>query len=190
MKKINIAIDGPVGSGKTTIGKLLAQKLNYQFLDSGLLYRHFAWFCGENNFRAPAEASKLLPTWEQQLTVNPVATILQLEKSRTQLSSSEISGLASQLALLPQLREITLNFQRQLTNQKGWVVVGRDITSVVLPSAEIKIFLTASLAERAKRRQRQYSKNTEPTQVVQELQARDERDQNRTNSPLKKTADS
>ena len=190
MVKINIALDGPVGSGKTTIGKLLAQKLNYQFLDSGLLYRHFAWFCRENNFRAPAEINKLLLAWEQQIARQPPAVITQLEKQRAELSSPVISNLASQVALLPELRKITLHFQRQLTRLKGWVVVGRDITSTVLPEAEIKIFLTASLAARAQRRQSQYSKDSDLVKVVQELRERDERDQKRANSPLKKTVDS
>lgn len=190
LNKINIAIDGPAGSGKTTIGKLLAQKLNYKFLDSGLLYRHFAWFCWKNNTFPPTRVNELLPVWGQQLTSQPAEAIKQLEKKRTELSSPEISKLASRLAPLPQLREITLHFQRQLASLKGWVVVGRDITSTVLPQAEIKVFLTASLAERAKRRQNQYPKNISVAWIIQELQERDERDRKRTNSPLTKTMDS
>ena len=114
----------------------------------------------------------------------------ELEKDRWRLSSSVISDLASRLAPLPELRQIIRDFQRELTQKKGWVVVGRDITSAVLPQAEIKIFLTASLEERARRRNRQYQIKLSPEAVKKELEARDERDKRRKNSPLKKTADS
>ena len=189
MVKINIAIDGPVGSGKTTIGRLLAEKLNYHFFDSGLLYRHFALFYQQNG-SLQHEKEKILSLWKNWLEKNPAQTVSVLEKERTQLSSSPISDLASQLSPLPELRKIILNFQRELTKNQGWVVVGRDITSEVLPTAQIKIFLTASLEERARRRNNQYEKKVSPNEVKKELQARDERDKNRKISPLIKTADS
>jgi len=189
MVKINIAIDGPVGSGKTTIGRLLAEKLNYHFFDSGLLYRHFALFYQQNG-SLQHEKEKILSLWKNWLEKNPAQTVSILEKERTQLSSSPISDLASQLSPLPELRKIILNFQRELTKNQGWVVVGRDITSEVLPTAQIKIFLTASLEERARRRNNQYEKKVSPNEVKKELQARDERDKNRKISPLIKTADS
>jgi len=189
MVKINIAIDGPVGSGKTTIGRLLAEKLNYHFFDSGLLYRHFALFYQQNG-SLQHEKEKILSLWKNWLEKNPAQTVSVLEKERTQLSSSPISDLASQLSPLPELRKIILNFQRELTKNQGWVVVGRDITSEVLPTAQIKIFLTASLEERARRRNNQYEKKVSPNEVKKELQAQDERDKNRKISPLIKTADS
>src|SRR5437588_5876694 len=107
MKRINIAMDGPAGSGKTTIGKLLAQKLNYQFLDSGLLYRHFAHFYQLNNLSEPKEKelAKLVARWEKLLKEAP-ATELILEKEREILNSREISDLTSRLAPLPRLRQI------------------------------------------------------------------------------------
>ena len=92
---------------------------------------------------------------------------------------------------MPELRQIMLDFQRQLTKKKGWVVVGRDITSTVLPDAEIKIFLTASLVKRAQRRQNQHlPESPDFAKAAQELKERDKRDEKRANSPLKKTADS
>ena len=189
MVKINIAIDGPVGSGKTTIGRLLAEKLNYHFFDSGLLYRHFALFYQQNG-SLQHEKEKILSLWKNWLEKNPAQTVSVLEKERTQLSSSPISDLASQLSPLPELRKIILNFQRELTKNQGWVVVGRDITSEVLPTAQIKIFLTASLEERARRRNNQYEKKVNPAEVKRELEERDQRDTNRPISPLIKTADS
>ncbi|CAG8456775.1 27246_t:CDS:10 [Gigaspora margarita] len=137
---INIAIDGPVGSGKTTIGR---EKI-----------------------------------------------VSDLEKERQQLSAPEISDLASRLSPLPELRQVILDFQRELTQKKGWVVVGRDITSAVLPQAEVKVFLTASLTERARRRNNEYGIKLSSEEVKKELQARDERDKGRKISPLVKTADS
>jgi CMP/dCMP kinase len=192
MAKNNIAIDGPVGSGKTTIGRLLAEKLNYHFLDSGLLYRHFAFFYQQNNSgeNQAAENKKLLQLWKNWLAKDKVEIVSDLEKSRQQLTAPEISDLASQLSPVPELRKIILDFQRELTKERGWVVVGRDITSAVLPEAEIKIFLTASLAERTRRRNNQYGSKLNSEGVKKELQERDERDKGRKNSPLIKTEDS
>ena len=189
MVKINIAIDGPVGSGKTTLGRLLAERLNYHFFDSGLLYRHFAFFYQQNS-SFHHEKEKVLSLWKDWLEKNPAQTVSVLEKERVQLSSPTISNLASQLSPLPELRKVILNFQRELTKNQGWVVVGRDITSEVLPTAQIKIFLTASLEERARRRNNQYEKKLIPEEMKRELEERDQRDTNRKISPLIKTADS
>ena len=189
MSKINIAIDGPVGSGKTTIGRLLAERLNYHFFDSGLLYRHFAFFYQQNvSFHDKKE--KVLSLWKDWLEKNPEKIVSVLEKERIQLSSPLISDLASQLSPQPELRKIILEFQRELVQEKGWVVVGRDITSEVLPDAKLKIFLTASLEERAKRRNNQYKVRSSFEEAKEKLQARDERDKNRKISPLIKTVDS
>jgi CMP/dCMP kinase len=197
-EKINIAIDGPVACGKTTVGKRLARRLNYQFLDSGLLFRHFAWFCqkswtvsNQKDERLnKEEISKLSLAWQEKITSNQQEFVQQLEKLRNVLSSSKISNLASCLAPIPELRKIILSFQRELTREKGWVVVGRDITSAVLLQAEVKIFLTASLEVRVKRRYQERQGKVDPLTVQQELLARDERDKNRPISPLKKTTDS
>ena len=121
MRKVNVAIDGPVGSGKTTIGKILATKLGYQFLDSGLLFRHFAKFCQENNLpeKNKEEVIKLSLLWQKKLLSNINEIPFQLEKEREILSSLEIGSLASQLAPFPELRQIILHCQRQLTHNKG-----------------------------------------------------------------------
>ena len=188
MIKINVAIDGPSGSGKSTLGKLLANRLGYYFLDSGLLYRYFAHFYLQK--QADKIDSPLLTEW-QKLTGDKEKLMVQLEKGNLELNSPELSRLTSQLSPHPELRKIIRQFQQALTKDKGWVVVGRDITSQVLPQAEIKIFLTASLVARTQRRYQQtISQNCTPAEVATELEQRDRRDQNRSLAPLQKTADS
>ncbi|KLL01580.1 MAG: cytidylate kinase [Mycoplasmataceae bacterium RC_NB112A] len=187
MTKINIAIDGPVASGKTTIGKLLANHLGYRFLDSGLLYRHFAHFYSQQ--QSSEINSQILSEW-QKLIQDKEKLMVQLEKNRSELGSSALSRLASQLSPYPELRQIICHFQQELTQDKGWVVVGRDITSQVLPHAEIKIFLTASLEIRTQRRYQQVIQKNTLNEIATELVQRDQRDQNRSLAPLQKTADS
>ena len=185
MPKINIAIDGPAGSGKTTIGNLLAQKLKYQFLDSGLLYRHFAWFFQNNNASLPVNQGKidsLLSDWQKIIFKDKKKTLLQLENEREKLTSPRLSTLTSQLSPWPELRQVILDFQRELTKNKGYVVCGRDITFKVLPDAEVKIFLDANLENRIKRRQIQLQETNiflSFAEVEKELKERDQRDQER-----------
>ncbi|CAJ0846733.1 12375_t:CDS:2 [Entrophospora sp. SA101] len=143
MAKINIAIDGPAGSGKTTLGKKLAQKINYHFIDSELFLQ-------------------------------------ELKRQKNILSQPEIGNLASQYAPIKELRLINYQLIRSLVKDKGFVVSGRDITFKVLPEAEIKIFLTADLATRAKRRYLQLqdeNKKLTLAEVEKDLKERDRRDQ-------------
>ncbi|MCE8163339.1 MAG: (d)CMP kinase [Candidatus Moeniiplasma glomeromycotorum] len=187
MVKINIAIDGPSGSGKSTIGKSLAQQLGYRFLDSGLLYRHFARFYFQK--QAGGINPPLLKEW-QKLTLDQEKLMVELEKDKAELSSPELSRLTSQVSPHPELRQIIRQLQQKLTQNKGWVVVGRDITSQILPTAEIKIFLTASLDARTQRRYQETTSKTTWNKVATELEQRDQCDQTRSLAPLQKTADS
>ena len=182
MAKINIAIDGPAGSGKTTLGKKLAQKINYHFIDSGLFYRYFAKMCYENNVNY-WEEKKVIDICSQQkekVTKKPELFLQELKKQKEILSQPEIGNLASQYAPIKELRLINYQLIRSLVKGKGFVVSGRDITFKVLPGAEIKIFLTATLAARAKRRHLQLkkeNKNLTLAEVERDLKERDQRDQ-------------
>ena len=187
MAKINVAMDGLSGSGKSTVGKLLAEQLGYHFLDSGLFYRHFAHFYLQN--QSSEINPSLLLEW-QKLIQNKEKLMVQLEQNRPELGSPALSRLTSQLSPHPELRQIIRQFQRELVANKGWVAVGRDITSCVLPTAEIKIFLTASLVARTQRRYQQTEQTTTWNEVATELDQRDHQDQNRSLAPLQKTADS
>jgi cytidylate kinase len=156
----NVAIDGPVASGKTTIGKDLARRINYRFLDSGLLFRHFAKLCLEKKI-SPEELAKsevietvlkLIENWKENFYEREEGFIEQLEKNRESLTLPEVSRIVAKISPIPELRRVVLDFQRKLAEKKGCVIVGRDITSKVLPEAEVKIFLTANLETRVERR--------------------------------------
>ncbi|CAG8765152.1 3935_t:CDS:2 [Gigaspora margarita] len=166
-KKINIAIDGPAASGKTTY-----------------------WMLDYNDKISEDEVNKLSLLWQKKFLNNRQEFLQQLNNNREILSSAVVGNLASRLAPFSELRKITLLFQRNLTREGGWVVVGRDITSEVLPHAEIKIFLTASLESRTQRKYCEGKGEVVLEELRQELSERDERDKNRPLSPLKKTADS
>jgi len=182
MPKINIAIDGPAGSGKSTLGKILAQRINYCFIDSGLFYRYFAKVCGENKI-SHVEKEKVIEFCSQKeknIAQNPELFFQQLEKKRDELSSPEIGNLASQFAPIKELRLIIYQLIRNLVKNKGFVISGRDMTFKVLPEAEIKIFLTADLSSRVKRRFLQFQsegKNLTLAEVEKDLKDRDQRDQ-------------
>ncbi|CAI2187096.1 2339_t:CDS:2 [Funneliformis geosporum] len=175
-------LDDCTGSGKSTLGKALAQKINYHFIDSGLFYRYFAKICWQNKI-SPAETEKVIEFCSQKektVAQNPGLFFQQLENKRDELSQSEIGNLASQFALIKGLRLIIYQLIRSLAAPKGFVISGRDMTFKVLPQAEIKIFLTADLSVRTKRRYRQLQsegQNLTWAEVEKDLKERDCRDQ-------------
>lgn len=180
--KFNIAIDGPAGSGKTTLGQELAQRANYQFLDSGLFYRYFAKLLTENGY-SPSEKVKVIEFCSQKsisIAKDPQFFFQQLENQKTDLSQPEISKLASLFSPIQELRQIIRGLIRNLVKSKGFVVVGRDMTFKVLPEAEVKIFLTANQSKRIERRYQQLKKgvkNLSLKEVKRDLVERDKRDE-------------
>ncbi|RHZ37282.1 (d)CMP kinase [endosymbiont GvMRE of Glomus versiforme] len=182
MSKINIAIDGPAGSGKTSLGKTLAQKINYHFVDSGLFYRYFAKICWEGgvSYQEKEKVISICSQQKEKVAKNPANFLQELEKQKSILSQPEIGNLASRFAPIKELRLIIYQLVRSLARNKGFVVSGRDITFKVLPEAEIKVFLTADLTIRAKRRYLQLQKegkNLTLSEVEKDLKERDWRDQ-------------
>lgn len=197
-KKIRIAIDGPAGSGKSTVARQLAQRLKFTYLDTGAMYRALALISKERGVSWDDEngLSKLLTTMEfqfvtkdngeQRLILNGIDVT---EKIRT----PEISIGASMVSRHPLVRNIMVEKQREFAKDKSIVMEGRDIGTVVLKDAELKIFLTAAPHERAKRRYMELVQRGEDVtfeRVFEEISKRDREDSERGVAPLRPAEDS
>lgn len=195
MKKINIAIDGPAGSGKTSSAKQVAKMLGYIYIDTGAMYRSVAlhWLRTKMPL-GEAFLEKLMPeiNIEMKYNDNELRVFLNGEDISDEIRSPEISRYASSVSAFACVREKLVEQQRNLAKNGGAVVDGRDIGTVVLPNAELKIFLTASVEERAKRRRKELlEKNIEISldELIKQIEERDYNDSNREHSPLKKAHD-
>ncbi|MDE2234371.1 MAG: (d)CMP kinase [Gammaproteobacteria bacterium] len=192
-----IAIDGPSGSGKGTVSRRVAAALGWHFLDSGALYRILA--LASKQAQVEAADAERLRTLAAGLRIEfkpPVAAeeqILLNGRDVTQAVRSEECGkLASELAVIPQVRESLKNLQRSFCRAPGLVADGRDMGTVIFPDAGLKIYLTASPGERAQRRYNQLKEkglNANLPALLRDIAARDARDQNRAVSPLKPAAE-
>lgn len=193
-----VAIDGPSGSGKGTIAGLLAQKLGWNLLDSGALYRLLAFAARNHGVDLTnEEAMKVLAA---HLDVQFLAgaqgqgqrIILEGEEVTEAIRNEGIGAGASQVASLPAVREALLQRQRAFQEMPGLVADGRDMGTVVFPDAPLKIFLTASAEERARRRYLQLKAKGDDVNLaslLEEIRARDERDTQRAVAPLKPATD-
>jgi len=191
-----ITIDGPAGSGKSTIAKLLAKKIGWTYVTTGSLYRSFAFLLQKYPERVDEDTiqkciSDLIASYHQ----DPISGRIFLSNVDVtdQISSPEISQLASIYAKDENIRTQLLPLQRQIaTKNKGVVIEGRDMGTVVFPDALLKIFLTASPEERAKRRFDEFKKVDEKIKyndVLAQIKERDIRDENRSVAPLKPASD-
>ncbi|OED42446.1 cytidylate kinase [Chromatiales bacterium (ex Bugula neritina AB1)] len=193
-----IAIDGPSGSGKGTIARAVAEKLGFNFLDSGALYRVVA--LASINTRTAADDSSGLALLASTAPIDfahsdngDVAVLLGGQDVTQQLRAEEVGNCASKIATHPELRDALLDRQRRWRQLPGLVADGRDMGTVVFPDALIKIFLTASAEIRAKRRVKQLKEkgiSANISGLLSDIQARDKRDYNRAIAPLKAAADS
>jgi len=179
---IVVAIDGPAGSGKGTIAKRISSYYNFPHLDSGILYRSVAFLCHKKGLKN-LEESKVL-----ELANSLNLDDIDLNKIRSK-EIDEISSRISSLVLVREsLKAFQLNFKKINANNKGIVIDGRDITTVIFPDAEVKFYITASLEERANRRFKEFLENNnkiEKKLIIKELQKRDQRDMERSTAPLK-----
>ena len=194
MKKINIAIDGPSGVGKSTIAKIVADKLDLVFINTGLMYRAIGFYCLENNIDLNNE-SEIMDKISQikiELLPNNIVKLNNLDVS-SRLLVDNISIAASKVAKLKSVREFCVKKQQEIAKLKpGVIMEGRDIGSVVLKDAELKIFLTASNEVRVKRRVKQLLEKGEKIdekEVLKNIVDRDRRDSERKNTPLIKVED-
>jgi cytidylate kinase len=195
MNVINIAIDGPAGAGKSTVAKRLARQLRYVYIDTGAMYRAIAWNVIQHGIQgneaqmielAAKTNIELLPGEKQQTVI--VNGIDVSEAIRT----PEISNYTSKVATIGAIRETLVAMQKAMAAQKGVVMDGRDIGTHVLPDAELKVFLTASVEERAERRYRELLAKQESVSleaIKADIAARDHQDETREISPLVKAED-
>ena len=191
-----ITIDGPSGAGKGTLSSLLAKKLERHFLDSGAIYRVLA-VASEHHGIGPEDEEGLVPL-ASCLDVsfvtqeNRVAVVLEGEDVTDLIRTEQIGAIASKVASLPRVREALLRRQRNFREEPGLVADGRDMGTVVFPSANVKIFLTASAEERAQRRFNQLKEkghDVNISRLLEDIQARDERDSQRSVAPLVPASD-
>ena len=192
---ISIAIDGPAGAGKSTIARRVAQELGYVYVDTGALYRAIALYmlrAGKN----PASPEEVIPQLEAvEVSLRYVEgeqqVLLGAENVSESIRTPEVAAASSKVSAIPQVREFLLSLQRDIAEQNDVVMDGRDIGTVVLPHAQVKIFLTASLEERARRRWKELLEkgSADFDTVLADVKKRDEQDSTRAIAPLVQAPD-
>lgn len=200
-KKITIAIDGFSSTGKSTLAKQLAKKLNYIYVDTGAMYRAVTLYALRNGFitNGTLDVDGLihhLPQVTLKFVYNTEIAhsevFLNGVNVEGEIRSMEVSNQVSNVAAVPQVREKLVEQQRYMGRDKGVVMDGRDIGTVVFPDAELKLFMTADAGARAQRRYdelKQLGKEVAFTDVLKNIEERDYIDSNRKDSPLQKAAD-
>lgn len=192
----NIAIDGPAGAGKSTIAKLVAKELGFIYVDTGAMYRGLAVHFLKKGI-VPGEVEKIEAACEDAKVElgyeNGVQQVyLNGENITSQLREEAVGNMASVSSAVPAVRAKLLDLQRNLAKEKDVVMDGRDIGTNVLPNADVKVYLTASVECRAMRRFKELEEKGEACdfeQIKQDIQERDERDMTREIAPLKQAED-
>jgi cytidylate kinase len=187
-----ITVDGPSGSGKGTVSRILAKQLGFHYLDSGALYRLLGLVAVRHHidFTRTADLSKLAENMDvrfEALADGRNLVLLEGEDVTQELRTEETGALASNVASIQAVRDALLTRQQQFARTPGLVADGRDMGSKVFPEAQLKIFLTASIKERASRRYKQLleqGENVSLRALEEQVRSRDERDMNRKASPL------
>ena len=194
MKYVSVAVDGPAGSGKSTITKMVAKSLGFNYVDTGAMYRALTYnFLANGLDELEEEKIKGLLS-ETEFKVEYVDGVQYVyvnnEEVSDKIRTAEVSKFTSLFAKSPAVRDFLIDTQRNLANTNNIIMDGRDIASVVLPNADVKIFLTASVEERARRRvldfERQGIENIDFEKVKEDIKARDWQDENRDIAPLVK----
>lgn len=193
---ISVAIDGPSGAGKSTLAKFAAKELGYVYVDTGAIYRAVGLYAVRNkaNTKSNDEVSKLLKDIKIELKyIDGVQKILlNGEDVSDEIRMPEISMAASNVSAIPKVREFLLDLQRNMAKTHNVIMDGRDIATVVLPNAQVKIFLTATPEKRAQRRFKELcDKNitTSFDNVLNDIIQRDYNDSHRASAPLKQADD-
>ena len=190
-----VAIDGPSSSGKSTVGAEVARRLHYRICDTGLLYRAVAWLALARGV-APADVAGLVPlAAEITLIADSRGRLRHVQAGARDVTAEverpEVDRAVSGYAKVPQLRAALVPRQRALAREGGIIMAGRDIGTVILPDADVKIYLNASAEERARRRaeQRRTIDAQETEQILEDLRRRDSIDSSRETAPLRSAPD-
>ncbi|MBO6269648.1 MAG: (d)CMP kinase [Clostridium sp.] len=193
---VNIAIDGPAGAGKSSIAKMLASTMNYIYVDTGAMYRTLAVYFLEHDIDGDDEAAVVasLPDIDVSLEYeNGTQQIfLNGENVTSRIRTPEVTDMASRTSAYAKVREKMVDLQRKIAAKNNVVMDGRDIGTVVLPDAGVKIFLTATTEVRANRRYLQMleaGQEADLEEIRKDMEERDYRDSHRENSPLKQAED-
>jgi CMP/dCMP kinase len=196
MKKLTIAIDGPAGAGKSTVAQIVAHELRYTYIDTGAMYRAITWqaICQHLSGQDVSQIIQIARSCSLELAYQngKIYVVINGTDVTEEIRRPEVSRMVSAVALIPQVRAEMLVKQRALATAGGVVMDGRDIGTHVLPDADIKFFLTASMEERARRRwlelcQKGFKMNQ--AQMQQEIAARDKIDCEREAAPLVQAKD-
>ena len=198
---ITVAIDGYSACGKSTLAKDLAKKLNYTYIDTGAMYRAFTLYCLRNDIiragkvdyeKLGREIDKIAITFKFDPDNNDSQTILNGENVEIEIRQMHVAENVSQISVIKEVRKRMVELQRNLAKGKSVVMDGRDIGTVVLPNAELKLFVTADVNVRAERRYRELiekGENVSFEEIKENLIKRDNEDTSRIESPLKKAHD-
>ena len=188
----SIAIDGPAGAGKSTIAKAVARELGYVYIDTGAMYRAVGLFCLDQAIALTDEARVSEAVRDIDITIaydeeGAQQVFLNGANVSTRIRTQQVGDAASTVSQYPAVREKMVKLQQSLAEHTSVVMDGRDIASKVLPHADTKIYLTASVEERARRRANELREKGELCDIAEgeaEIRARDDRDMHRQHSPL------
>ena len=193
MKTINIAIDGPAGAGKSTIAKMVSKELGYIYVDTGALYRTIALYITENDIADEDIEASLEKADVSLKFIDGAQRVFLGDRDVSDLiRTPEISMAASRTSAIPAVRAYLFETQQKIARENSVIMDGRDIGTVVLPNADVKIFLTASAEERANRRYKELSEKPDcPTyqEILDDIIKRDYQDMHRETAPLKQAED-
>jgi len=192
MEEFHVAIDGPAGSGKTTVSKLLSKKLGFDYLDTGAMYRAIGVYLNSLNLK-PDDVNEIEKALGKvRLEYRDGRIYLNGEDVEKFIRTPQAGILASNFAKLPVVRRYLTEMQRRICRGRKIIVDGRDIGTVVLPNAHLKIFLTASFEERVRRRMKELKEkgmNVTREEIEEEVRKRDTQDSEREAAPLRRAED-
>ena len=192
----NIAVDGPAGAGKSTIAKTLAKELGYVYVDTGAMYRAMAYYFLQQGIDKDDEAAITAAVDGADVTIRyedgAQQVLLNGENITGYLRTEQVGNMASATSIYPSVRTKLVALQQKLAKTTDVIMDGRDIGTCVLPDAQVKIYLTASVETRAKRRYNELVEKGEPAdleKIAADIQERDDRDMHREMSPLRQAED-